>query len=113
METIIEKLADVLRERKKASTDTSYAASLMAAGLPKLEAKLNEELEELIEAGRQVQMAREDAEERDALVHEAADLWFHSMVLLSHFDISPALVLKELERRFGTSGLDEKRTRNK
>lgn len=113
MQTMIEKLAKVLRERRSASPDTSYTASLMAAGLPKLEAKLNEELAELIEAAERLEVARADAKRRDALVHETADLWFHTMVLLSYFEISPVGVLEELEHRFGTSGLEEKRARNK
>lgn len=113
MESIIEKLGDVLAGRKTASPDSSYTASLFTAGLPKIEAKLREELAELIEAAERLESAQEGAEGRNALVHEAADLWFHTMVLLAYYDARPVSVLETLERRLGVSGLEEKRARKK
>ena len=67
-------------------------------------AKINEESEELILAAR--------SSDRAGLVHETADLWFHCMVLLAHFDLGPGDVAAELERRFGRSGHEEKRLRS-
>ncbi len=111
MSQIIEQLADTLRERRDASPETSYTASLLAAGVPKIRAKLEEELGELIEAAEALDSDRDAEEHARALVHEAADLWFHSMVLLVSQSVNPTLVLGELERRFGTSGHEEKRAR--
>ena len=113
MTQIIKRLSNVLRERRAASPQTSYTASLLAAGLPELRAKLEEELGELIEAAEELAASTGSQALRQALVHEAADLWFHSMVLLVSSDVSPTQVLEELERRFGVSGHEEKRSRTR
>ena len=100
MADVLDELAAVLESRKSADPGASYVASLYAGGAPAILAKVQEEAGEVAEAGR----AGDDA----ALVHEVADLWFHSMVLLAHRGLGPARVLDELRRRFGRSGLDEK-----
>ncbi|MCY4040981.1 MAG: phosphoribosyl-ATP diphosphatase [Gammaproteobacteria bacterium] len=112
MSQIIEQLSETLSERRDASPETSYTASLLAGGLPKIRAKLEEELGELIEAAEAFDAESDSEALKDALVHEAADLWFHSMVLLVSHSVSPTLVLEALERRLGISGHDEKRARS-
>ena len=111
MSSIIDTLSQVLGERRTASPESSYTASLFAGGLSAISAKLHEELEEFIEAAENLESAGNSQGTDAALIHEAADLWFHSMVLLTHYGASPALVLDELEQRFGTSGHEEKRLR--
>ena len=104
---IIYELTDVLIDRKKADPSKSYVASLHARGRSGILEKIEEESWELLEAAT--------GGEAHRVIHETADLWFHSLVLLSHLNIHPAEVLSELERRFGTSGHEEKasRTTNK
>jgi phosphoribosyl-ATP pyrophosphohydrolase len=99
MSDILERLGRVLAQRRNADPGSSYVASLYAAGLPAMRDKIREEAGELAQA---------DPGDREALVHEAADVWFHSLVLLAWHGIGPGDVLAELERRFGRSGLDEK-----
>ncbi len=101
---IIEKLTAILRERKSADANDSYVASLYEAGINKILEKVGEEATEVVIAGKEADGSGRD----EALVREVADLWFHSMVLLVYREQDPAWVLAELERRFGTSGLDEK-----
>ena len=101
---IIEELTAILRERKSADASDSYVASLYEAGINKILEKVGEEATEVIIAGKEADGSGRD----EALVREVADLWFHSMVLLVYREQDPAWVLAELERRFGTSGLDEK-----
>ena len=103
MSDTLNKLADVLEARKAASADSSYVAGLYAAGLDAMLAKIDEEAAELVAAARQ-------ADSR-AVVHEAADLWFHCLILLAARDLHPRQVLEELERRFGVPGLEEKASR--
>ena len=75
------------------------------AGTDKILKKLGEEAVETVIAGK--------GGDRDEIIYETADLWFHSMVLLTHNNIDPQLVLDELARRFGLSGLEEKANRTK
>jgi phosphoribosyl-ATP pyrophosphohydrolase len=102
---ILRRLAEVLEQRKQADPDSSYVAGLYAKGLDTILKKIGEEATETVIAAK--------AGDRDQLVYETADLWFHSLVLLAHQEISPDQVLHELERRFGLSGLEEKAARNK
>ena len=111
MSDILEKLSETLQARRNASPEASYTASLLTAGLPRLQEKLEEDLGELIEAAENLQADADSQAKREALIHEAADLWFHSMALLVSQGVRPTLVLEELERRFGTSGHEEKRSR--
>lgn len=105
MSDVLLRLSALLEERKKASADGSYVASLYAKGLDTILKKIGEEATELVIA------AKNDGNQ--ALVNEAADLWFHSLVLLAAKDIKPEAVLDELERRFGLSGLQEKASRTR
>ena len=109
MDDLLTALDKVLAERKNASPDSSYVASLNAEGLNKILEKVGEEATEVILAAKEA----ESSGSIEELVRETADLWFHTMVLLGHMDSSPAAVLEELERRFGTSGLEEKASRTK
>jgi len=100
---VLQRLARTLAERKGASAGTSYVASLYAKGTDAICKKVAEEAAETI-------MAAKDGE-KSHLVYEVADLWFHSLVLLAHFDLSADDVLAELERREGVSGIEEKAAR--
>jgi phosphoribosyl-ATP pyrophosphohydrolase len=102
---ILRRLAVVLEQRKQADPDSSYVAGLYAKGLDTILKKIGEEATETVIAAK--------GGDRDQLVYETADLWFHSLVLLAHQEISPDRVLEELERRFGLSGLEEKAARDK
>ncbi len=96
------RLAAVLESRKPANGGdpaTSYVARLFDKGTDAILKKIGEEATEAV-------MAAKDGDARK-IVYEVADLWFHSMVALSHFGLSPADVLAELERREGLSGLEE------
>lgn len=104
MSDLLQQLAQVLEQRKTADPEQSYVASLYAKGLDTILKKVGEEATETVIAAK-----NGDA---DQLIYETADLWFHSLVLLAHQGLAPKLVLKELERRFGLSGLEEKARRN-
>jgi phosphoribosyl-ATP pyrophosphohydrolase len=93
------RLAAVIDARKGADPDRSYVARLIAKGPDAVLKKIGEEATETV-------MAAKDGDAR-RVVHEVADLWFHSMIVLSQFGLTPADVLAELERREGTSGLEE------
>jgi len=104
----LEKLYTVLQERKSADPQSSYVASLYKKGLNKILQKVGEEASEVIIAGKDA----EQNGDNQALIYEMADLWFHSLVLLASRDIAPQVILDELERRSGLSGLAEKAARN-
>ena len=105
MTDTLDRLAALLEARKSASPDSSYVAGLYAAGLDAILKKVGEEAAETIIAAK--------GADRAALVHEVADLWFHTLVLLAQSGSGPRDVLAELERRFGRSGLDEKASRER
>ena len=109
MDNILERLTEMLEERKQADPASSYVASLHAEGLNKILEKVGEEAIEVILAAKDAGTS----DDRDAVIKETADLWFHTLVMLGHLDASPEDVLKELERRFGVSGLEEKASRSK
>ncbi len=100
---ILERLAQVLEERKSADADSSYVASLYAKGLDTILKKVGEEATETVIAAK----GGDDGQ----LVYETADLWFHTLVLLAHRGLGPEDVLAELARRFGLSGIEEKAAR--
>ena len=100
---ILAELADVLEARRGADPESSYVASLYARGLDRILRKISEEATETLLAARDG--------DRQALVHELADLWFHTLVLLASQDLRPEDVLAELQRRTGVSGLEEKAAR--
>lgn len=103
MRDILAELAATLEDRKGSSPDSSYVASLYASGLDRILKKVGEEAAETIIAAK----GGNDA----ALVHEVADLWFHTLVLLAERGLHPRQVLAELERRAGVSGHEEKASR--
>ena len=102
-------VAKVLEARKSAEPDSSYVAKLYDKGLDAILKKVGEEATEVVMAAKDA----ENGQNTDKIVYEIADLWFHTLVLLAHQNLPPDDVLKELERRFGTSGLVEKASRNK
>lgn len=106
---ILGKLADTLEQRKNASPDSSYVASLYAKGLDKILEKVGEEAFETVLAAKNVKQGTDKAE---ALIYETADLWFHTMVMLAELNIRPETILAELARREGLSGLEEKAQRS-
>ncbi|WP_191602080.1 phosphoribosyl-ATP diphosphatase [Marinomonas algicola] len=106
---ILTELAKTLEQRKLAPSDSSYVASLHAKGLNKILEKVGEESIETILAAKDAQKS----EDKTDLVYETADLWFHTLVMLSHLDLGPEDVLNELARRFNLSGLEEKASRSK
>lgn len=108
MSDVLEKLALVLEQRKSADSAESYVASLHAKGLNKILEKVGEEATETILAAKE---CKDSPESRAAVIQETADLWFHTLVMLSHLDMGPEQVLEELEKRFNISGLDEKASR--
>ena len=105
MDSILRQLADVLESRKSGDPAKSYVASLYHKGIDTILKKVGEEATETV-------IAAKDGD-RDKIIYETADLWFHTMVMLAHSGLGPDDVLKELERRFGLSGLEEKAARGK
>ncbi len=103
MNDILQQLAEVIEQRKHKSPDKSYIASLYAKGLDHILKKIGEEAAETIIAGK--------GGDKQQIIYETADLWFHCMVLLANQGLGPDDVLNELQRRFGLSGLDEKAQR--
>ena len=93
------RLADVIEQRRGMDPDTSYVARLFGKGTDAILKKIGEEATETV-------MAAKDGD-RQKIVCEVADLWFHSLIALAQFGLSPADVLAELERREGQSGLEE------
>lgn len=111
MSHTLDTLQASLDSRRRGDSDTSYVAGLHQRGLNRILEKVGEEAVETILAARDAEGGDEAA--RRALVSETADLWFHSMVMLSHLGLDHHAVLKELARRQGTSGLDEKAARSR
>lgn len=107
MNDTLQKLAAIIESRKSADPESSYVAQLHHKGLEKILAKVAEEAQETIEAAREAGAGQGT----EHLVYETADLWFHTLVMLSNQGTGPDAVLEELARRFGVSGLDEKASR--
>jgi len=105
MSDVLERLAAVLETRKGAAADSSYVASLYAKGLDAILKKIGEEATETVLAAK--------SGDRAKIIHETADLWFHTLVLLAQQGLKPQDILIELERRFGVSGHEEKAARGK
>ena len=104
------RLADVLETRKPANggdPEKSYVARLLHKGPDAFLKKIGEEATETVMAAKDVDHGGDKAK----LVGEVADLWFHSMIALAHYGLSPADVVNELARREGLSGLEEKALR--
>jgi len=109
MSDVIAELASILEARKSADADSSYVASLYRSGINKILEKVGEEATETIIAAKDAEASKDNKE----VIYETADLWFHTMVMLSHLGESPEAILEELKRRFNLSGLEEKASRQK
>ena len=104
------RLADVLESRSPAAggdPEKSYVARLLAKGPDAFLKKVGEEATEVVMAAKDVDAGADKAK----LVYEVADLWFHTMVALTHYGLRPEDVVSELVRREGLSGLEEKALR--
>ncbi len=104
------RLAAIIESRKPAhggDPQTSYVSRLLHKGPDAFLKKIGEEATEVVMAAKDVDHGADPA----SLVYEVADLWFHSMIALAHYGLSPADVLAELERREGISGIEEKALR--
>ncbi len=100
---ILKRLTATLEARKTAAPDSSYVAKLHAKGLDAILKKIGEEATETV-------MAAKDGQS-EKIIYEVADLWFHTLVLLSHKGLTAQDVLDELARREGVSGIEEKASR--
>ncbi len=107
MSDVLTRLGEILEERKNATAEKSYVASLHAKGLNKILEKVGEESVETIIAAKDAEVSGDNKD----VIYETADLWFHSLVALSHLGEKPQVVLDELARRFDMSGLEEKASR--
>ena len=103
MTDTLHRLAEIIESRRSAAPDSSYVARLLHKGEDAILKKIGEEATETV-------MAAKDGE-RSRIISETADLWFHCMVMLAHYNLGPDDVLAELERREGVSGLAEKAAR--
>jgi phosphoribosyl-ATP pyrophosphohydrolase len=103
MSDILDRLAETLEARKSADPQSSYVAKLYAKGLDSILKKIGEEAAETI-------IAAKDGD-REQIIYETADLWFHTLVMLAQADLHPNDVLNELARREGLSGIAEKAAR--
>ena len=104
------RLAAVIESRKPANggdPDKSYVARLLHKGPDAFLKKIGEEATEVVMAAKDV----DHGADKSKIVYEVADLWFHTMVALAHYGLTPADVTAELERREGTSGIEEKALR--
>ncbi len=102
---ILNTVYDVIIDRKDKPSESSYVSSLYSSGIDKILKKISEESGELIISSKN--------NNKDEIVYEAADLWFHSLVLLGYHGLSPQDVYKELEKRFGVSGFEKKKREGK
>jgi len=110
MSVTLARVAAVIESRKPehgGDPATSYVAKLFAKGDDAILKKIGEEATELVMAAKDARVEGDPSK----VLYECADLWFHSMVLLAKFDLSPQQVLDELARREGVSGIDEKAAR--
>ncbi|MBS3020244.1 Phosphoribosyl-ATP pyrophosphatase [Comamonas sp. PE63] len=110
VEGALARLAAVIESRKVANggdPEKSYVARLLHKGPDAFLKKIGEEATEVVMAAKDV----DHGADKGKLLYEVADLWFHSMIALSHYGLTPAEVVAELERREGTSGLEEKALR--
>ncbi|TNF97797.1 MAG: phosphoribosyl-ATP diphosphatase [Gammaproteobacteria bacterium] len=103
MNHTLQQLAEVLEQRKQSNPEDSYVASLYAKGIDQILKKVGEEATETVIAAK--------SGDKNKIIYETADLWFHTMVMLAHAGLGPDDILTELERRFGLSGHEEKASR--
>lgn len=110
----LQRLAQIIESRKPArggDPQTSYVARLLHKGPDAFLKKIGEEATETVMAAKDMDHGGATPELSAKLVGEVADLWFHSLIALAHYGLSPADVIAELERREGTSGIEEKALR--
>ena len=110
MSVTLNRLAAVIESRKienGGDPDKSYVSRLFAKGDDAILKKIGEEATETVMAAKD---ARVDGD-TSKVIYECADLWFHSLVMLAKFDLTPQQVLDELARREGVSGIEEKAAR--
>jgi phosphoribosyl-ATP pyrophosphohydrolase len=108
------RLAQIIESRKLANggnPDTSYVARLLHKGPNAFLKKIGEEATEVVMAAKDMDYGGLTLDLKSSFVGEVADLWFHSMIALAHYGLSPLDVIAELERREGTSGIEEKALR--
>ena len=103
MSDTLNRLAELLEQRKSADPQTSYVAKLYAKGMDSILKKVGEEAAETIIAAKNG--------DNEHLIYETADLWFHTLVMLAQAGLKPQDILDELARREGLSGLEEKASR--
>ncbi len=107
----LNQLGRLLESRKGGDPETSYTARLLHKGSDAFLKKIGEEATELVMACKDADHDGQSEESKAKIVYETADLWFHSMVALTHYGLSPQDVIAELDKRVGTSGLEEKASR--
>jgi phosphoribosyl-ATP pyrophosphohydrolase len=107
MSNVLDRVAATIESRKGADPASSYVAKLFAKGDDAILKKIGEEATETVMAAKDARVSGDASK----VLYECADLWFHSLVLLAQFDLSPQQVLDELARREGLSGLEEKASR--
>jgi phosphoribosyl-ATP pyrophosphohydrolase/phosphoribosyl-AMP cyclohydrolase len=108
---VLDYLGKMMAERKQADPESSYVAKLYHKGLNKILEKIGEESFETVIAAKEYQ-AHASEDNKNDLIYEVADVWFHTVVMLGYFDLDVQLVLNELARRQGLSGLVEKASRS-
>jgi phosphoribosyl-ATP pyrophosphohydrolase len=104
MSDVLDRLSELMEQRKSVDPASSYVARLYAKGLDSILKKIGEEATETVIAAK--------GGNADEIVYETADLWFHTLVMLSHVGLSAQDVLNELARREGLSGIAEKASRS-
>ena len=110
MSDILNRLAEIIESRKLANGGdpaTSYISRLFAKGDDAILKKIGEEATETVMAAKDARVAGDSSK----VLYECADLWFHTLVMLAQFDLTPQQVLEELARREGVSGIEEKAAR--
>jgi phosphoribosyl-ATP pyrophosphohydrolase len=105
MSDVLNRLSELLESRKEADPSSSYVAKLYDKGMDSILKKVGEESAETIIAAKNG--------DKEQIIYETADLWFHTLVMLAKADLSPDDVLNELARREGLSGITEKENRTK
>ena len=107
----LDQLARVLQSRKSGDPEASYTARLLHKGPDAFLKKIGEEATELVMACKDADHGGQTAEQKAKIIAETADLWFHSMVALAYYGLGPQDIIAELDKRVGTSGLEEKAAR--
>lgn len=104
-DNILNRLAEMMEQRKSADASSSYVAKLYDKGMDTILKKVGEEATETVIAAK--------GGNKKEIIYETADLWFHTLVMLAKADLKPQDILDELARREGLSGITEKESRNK